>query len=138
MITTLYAASNLAMFVPPLILSIYNIILGNPDTSKWTLPLTMESPISTESIWGWYFMWLIQILMGIAYIIALTVATSYFVCCCLYIGAICDHFTSQMRSVRGEIERNLGEKNQVNYRKGCIKIKEKLHIAIEIHVKVYE
>lgn len=134
---TLYVVSVQTMFISSLCYSLYNIIVGNSDTSMWKLPLTIGFPISTESIWGWYFLLVFENLLFFTYVVCLSASMSYFISCCLYIATICNHFKFHMCSVREEIDRCLEDKNP-NYRKKRIKIKKKLNKAIEMHVKAYE
>lgn len=124
--------------IPSLIYSIYNINVGNLDTSTWILPLSIGFPISTETIWGWYLMWLSELFIGYGYSVCTSTATSYFVSICLYIGAVCDHFDFQMRTIGNDIEKNVEVENSAKCHEKYTKMREMIHKAIEIQVEVYE
>lgn len=118
--------------IPSLIYSIYNMNIGNLNTSTWILPLSIGFPISTETIWGWYLKWFAELFIGIGYSVCTSTATSYFVSICLYIGAVCDHFDLQMQKIG-----NADEKS-VECHEKYTNIREMIHKAVEIQVEVYE
>lgn len=124
--------------IPPLCISVFNIIMGNFDTSNWALPFTVGFPISTETVWGWYLEWLAQLSMTLGYNICIITTTSYFICCCFYLYAMCDQFNFHMCTIQQEIERGLDEKAPEKYHDRYIKIKENMYKAIGIQAKAYK
>lgn len=133
-----YIPINQTMLILPLFISFYNLYVGNVDTSTWILPFTIYVPFRTDHIVGWYFYWFTQLNMGFGYSISISTSTSYFVCCSVYIIAICDHFVAIIRSIKDDIERNHREKNKVEYLERRKRIKENLIKSVDIHVKIFE
>lgn len=129
---------NQQMYLAAMIFSIYSMIVGNFDTSTWILPFKCWVPFNTESVYGYYLHWFIQFSMGMAYSSSQVTITAYFVCCCYYIVAICDHYKFVMQTIKTETDKNLDEKNPLLYQKRNCEIKKKLLEAIDIHVKAYE
>lgn len=129
---------NQQMYAAAMIFSIYCIIEGNFDISTWVLPFKCWAPFNTETVFGYYVMWMIQFSMGLAYSSSQVTITAYFVCCCYYIVAICDHFKFLIKSFNVEVETNLEEKNPLVYQKKNREIQEKITEAIDVNVKAYE
>lgn len=98
----------------------------------------MVVPFDTTSIEGWYLMWFIQINSAIAYCLSAISTTSYFVACCLYIVATCNHFNFLIRSIEANIKESLEETN--SDKRGVIRrnIKEKLINVVEHHTEILE
>lgn len=133
-----YILWHCQVFVAAFFYPIYCIYAGKLDTSKWPLPFNMVVPFDTTTIQGWYLMWFIQINSAITYCLSVISTTSYFVACCLYIVATCDHFNFLIRSIEANIKESLGEKNsdkRVIIRRN---IKEKLINVIQHHTDILE
>lgn len=96
-----FVLSQQTAFVFPLFYSIYCICMGNVDTSTYYLPLRIAAPFSIDSLLGWYIFWVFQFITGVTYMFSV-VATLYFVCCCFYLGALCDHFDHLIESLDDE------------------------------------
>lgn len=129
---------NAILPVCSLIHSIYDIINGNYDTSAWILPFRISVPFNTDCIWGWYLLFFITINLAFAYALAMSSLTSYFISCCFYISAVCQHFDLIIASVEEDVALNQDEKNLFKYMKREKKIKENLCKAINIHTEMYE
>lgn len=126
-----YIIVNQTMFCIAFILSIYNVFIGNLDTSTWALPFSLTVPFDIERISGWYILCFIQFIMGISYSSCISTMTSYFISGCFYIGAICDHFDTLIDSIKESKPTKSAPKTFEN-------IKEKLNSLVEIHVQLYE
>lgn len=113
---------NQSVDILPLFQSIYCIWTGNLDTSTWELPFNVVVPFNTQHLFGWYLKWFINLAMTISYALIVTAIISYFVCCCLYIHAICKHFN---------LLNNFIEQNDKSIHKNLTK-------AIDVHAKVFE
>lgn len=133
-----YNFIHLTLFLPSLLFAIYNILIGDYDVSTWDLPFNIAVPFDGHVFWGWCLKWFIQINMAFAYAVCLVTATSYFLCCCLYINAICDHFNVLMDTVNEEVKLYREAAHPLELRKFSQKIKDKLVKAVAIHVKVLE
>ena len=130
-----------AMLTIPFFASIYNIYIGNLDTSTWELNFKTAVPFSTEPIWGWYIKYFFQLLMSLSYSICMTTTTSYFVSGCFYIDAVCNHFDALIDSLKEDIEHldgTNGSKPIKVTQKMYGKFKEKLRNSVEVHMKLYE
>lgn len=117
-----YIVAHQSIVMASFLYSVYCICVGNRDTSTWILAFNIVVPFNSQSIFGWYFKWFINLAMSISYALLLTSITSYFVCCCLYIHAICRHF---------HLIKNLIANNDKSIHKH---IKQ----AVDIHVNVNE
>ncbi|XP_031617477.1 odorant receptor 4-like [Contarinia nasturtii] len=133
-----FVFANQSMYAASLLFSFYCMIVNNFDTSTWILPFTLWVPFNTEHLLGWYLLLFIQFSMGMAYSMSQVTITAYFVCCCNYIGAICEHFNLLMNSVRADVEFNLNEKNPHLHQNRCREIERKLATAVSIHEKAYD
>lgn len=58
--------------------------------------------------------------------------------CCLYIGAICEHFDFLCDSIMDDVERNQIEKDPKKQQQRKQQIHEKIGQMIEVHVKMFE
>lgn len=122
-----YVFAHQSIVMASLCYSFYCIFVGNRDTSTFVLAFNIVVPFDTRHLFGWYVQWLIQLSMSISYVLSVVSVTSYFVCCCLYVQAICDHFNLLINS----IDQN-GEPYDERIQK------TEMIEAIEIHVKVFE
>lgn len=133
----IYLLSELTVYSICLINSIYCICIGNMDTSTWTTTYNLVIPFNENSaIWKWYLMWFTRFNMGMTYTACTTSITSYFVACCIYICAMCDHFGVMMRSTSEDVKQLHDEEGPKRV-KLMRKFKEKLSQSIEIHVKIF-
>lgn len=133
---------NETVFVIVFIYSFYCLFTENVDV--WSLPLSfnMIVPFNTKTIFGWYLLWFIQFCMSSFYALSMIAMTSYFISCCLYIRAACDHFNMVINSIDDEIESNQldndGSNGPKNYQKLKRNVSQKLSRAIGIHVNIFE
>lgn len=116
----------------------YNIFTGNLDVSTWALPMDLSVPFDTNTLWGWYLMWFFQFNISICYVSCTITITTYFVCCCIYIGAICEHFRFVYDSIMENVEKNHNENNPQIHERTQWLINEKMSKAVEIHAKIFE
>lgn len=123
------------MFVAAVLYSIYCMITGNRDTTTWILPYKMSVPFNTRTIHGWYILWFVQSNTGLSYSLVMVTISSYFVCCCFYIEALCDHFDYLIHSLKDVTEENEAIKN---FQEKMQTIKNTISQAVCIHIKVFE
>lgn len=127
-----------AAYVAVFLYSIYCLCSGNVDASTWPEIFDLEVSGHTYGIIRWYFGFCVTFIMDSAYILYSTSATTYFICSCIYIGAICEHFCLLMDSMQEYLKRNQREKNPQMREKNIHRIRTRIHQAIGIHVKIYE
>lgn len=125
---------NQNIFNAPFVISIYFVIIGNFDTSTWILPLHMVVPFSTDSLFGWYLLWWIQWSMGIFYGLCTVVITAFFVCCCFYIEAICEHFDFIIQSMNADVN----PKSQKKFSNENPNVIQKFIEALKVHETLSE
>lgn len=118
--------------------SIYCICTGNLDTSTWMLPFIRVPTFNTNIIWTWYLECLTQLIMSIAYALAMVSPISYFLCCCFYIITGCNHFDLLLNSTRNDVDRIQKDKNLRKLQKLHHHLNKKLSQAVEVHGKVVE
>lgn len=131
-----YIILLLIVFMALFIFSVYFILFDNFNPSELPLPYYMVIPFDTHTIFGWYLLWFIQCMMSTSYTVSVLSTTSYFVCSCLYIGTICNHFELLFESLGKNVEQ-IQERN-TKYVELRLQAQTSLHQAVEIHVKIYE
>lgn len=72
--------------------SFYSLATGNFDTSTWNLPFDLVVPFEMTSVFRWYLLWLYNLLCNLGFAACLASTSSYFVCCCFYLGGVCKLF----------------------------------------------
>lgn len=135
---TSYIFCEYVVYIVTFSVSVYNILSGNFVTSTWLTTYNLVLPFNTRCIWKWYLQFFIHFNMGMSYSSCNIPTTSFFVSCCMYIGAISDHFVLSIRSFNKKIKKMQETNNSRSYRKLYIIVEEKLRKSIEIHNKLYE
>lgn len=126
------------VFIVSLIYSIYCICIGSTDTSSWPLVFNLVAPFDIKPIWGWLLMWFFQLNVSICYTLSTISTISYFICCCYYITAICDHFKLVIELIKGNLCDMRFQNDAIRNGKYFYRIKQQIHDAIEIHVNMFE
>lgn len=121
-----------SLFVSALFYSFYCIYCGQYDTSQWILPFVMYVPFDTTTFPAWYFLWFIQLNMSTAYIWVMLSITSYFISCCTYMYAICDHFDLLLKSLKQDVD---GDENR---KENPLEYRNKIGMTVDIHGKLIE
>lgn len=94
-------------------------------------------PFDTASIWGWYIYYITASVLELMYILCMVSATTYFVSCCFYIGAMCDHFDFVAHSIQKNFnDDNHKEMNPYQRKMFNEKIMAKMRKAIQIHMEI--
>lgn len=137
-----YIIFHETMFIPPFVYSVYCICTGNVNPLDWPLPFNYTFPFGLNTLWGWYFAWVLETIAGFLFALCMTSMVSYFVCSCNYVESICDQFNLLMNMVRVKTEIYYNQKNrqknpQKNQQNGK-EIQMQLHTAIKLHVKILE
>lgn len=128
-------------FVIALLFSIYSVYTGNFDTSKYYLPLRIAAPFNTGTVARWYAFLFMQLCLLLSYALSVIPVISYFVCCCFYLDAMCDHFNHLISMIDGEFEAKPNDPNDratAVYCKGSLYARKLLKNAIDHHNKIYE
>lgn len=118
--------------------SFYSLAIGNFDTLTWPLPFDMVVPFQTNTFFGWYSLWFYNLLCNLAYVACLTSTSSYYVCCCFYLGGLCDHFDFTIQALEKDVQQNRHEINPQKKRKRNHTIEGYLCKAIDIQNKNFE
>lgn len=126
-------------FVIALLLSIYSVCIGNFDTTTYILPLRIAAPFHIDSVYKWYIFFSMQFIFGISYMFSFIPVTSFFVCNCIYLNSLCDHFEFIVRLVNAEFyeQRSNGEVTTVCCR-SPIRAKKLMKNVIDHHDKMME
>lgn len=128
-----------ASFVFAFFLSIYYIYVGNFDTSTYFLPLRLASPFKIDSLCRWYLFWAYEFIGGITYLGGTVIVSLYFVCCCFYLHALCDHFDHLIESVDDGFRRYRDEaNNRTITSKSSVDARKLLCNTINHHNTIYE
>lgn len=126
-------------FVIALVLSIYSVCMGNFNTKTYILPLRVAAPFPIDTVFAWYSFYLMQWIFGVTYMFVFIPVTSYFVCNCIYLNALCDHFDFIIKCVNAEFYEWQSDSNEINlFRRNSICAKKLFNHAIDHHVKMME
>lgn len=131
-------ALNQIVHVGTLFYSFYNIAIGNFDITTWVLAFRVYIPFDTSEIVAWYLEWLLVFGTCVSYYLCQSTITAYFVCCSIYLMAICDHFDFVYNSVMDGSEQIQNEKNQQKYKEKRHQIWKRLCKSVSIHIKAFE
>lgn len=121
-----------------IIYAVSYIAIGNYDTSSWPLLFNYATPFSTATILNWFFMWIVQVNESLGYSRCMTCVTSYYVSCCNYINAMCDHFDLIMEAMRLDLERNQIEKSPRTIEKVRLSITGHFIETVKLHIHILE
>lgn len=126
------------MTIASIFYSFYCLYAGNLDTSTWLLPFQFAVPFETKTVWKWYILWVYNLKANLAYAGIITSVSSYFVCCCLYIQGICNHFNLLIQSLQNDVEQYKKDTNPKIMQEKSQSIKKTFCKAIEAHVTALE
>lgn len=114
------------------------IALGNYDTSNWHLAFYVVVPFDQTCVWGWFLTWLMEFFMAFSYAICITTVTSFFVSCCYYMYAMCDHIDVLINSITRAVDLMQKEVEPGKIRKIRQQIEIQLCNVIRFQIKIYE
>lgn len=117
--------------------SIYCVLNGNYNTSSWLKPYNLVVPFETESISGWFMLYLIQCYLGTVYSLSKSSVISYFMSCCLYVAALCQHFALIVDQIK-EINTKRLKMKGFELRKANIEVKIKMKELVIHHLKTFK
>lgn len=126
------------MYLISFMTSVYSLAVGNYDTSTWLSTYSLVLPFSAESVVGWYARYIIQSNMGFTYASSMVPVTCFFVSCCVYIGAICEHFNQCIQATSDDADEIQMAKDSRKYKLLCHKLEEKICRSIKLHTKLFE
>lgn len=98
----------------------------------------MSVPFDKTAVWGWFLLWFLQINTAFSYCLATILPTSYFMICCLYINALCDHFDLIIRLIGENVKETRTETNSLKKQIFYRKINNDLISAVKHHSKILE
>lgn len=139
-----YCLMAMGLFVLSASYSIFNMWMGNFETSTWLLPYAFTVPFDTSTVYGWYMFWFLQLYAALAYSLSITCATTFFGGCCFYIIAICEHFQFYIKKIDAGVEimdskaNELGQKNRGKMHSSVLKLKLKMNKMVQTQSKIYE
>lgn len=132
-----YIFCELFVYVVAIFGSFYNIYIGNFDTSTWSSPYNLIVPFDKSTVLGWYLYLFVNFNMGMTYTASTTSVISYFVVCCLYTSAVCDHFDIIMQYASDIVEQIQNATEDLKP-KLISELKLKMAHAIEIHGNLFK
>lgn len=122
-----YGCFQLSTFVAPLLKPIFEICIGNVNTSAWKLPFNSATPFNMQTILGWLLTWFFQVNVSFSYGLSMILMTTDFIGSCYYISSICNHYELLINSMRPDAEQHMWSS-----------VKAKVHRAIERNINIYE
>lgn len=124
-----YVLIHETIFVTSIVHAIYCFSHGMP----FQMPFNLELFVNTNKSRGFGLLCCCELMVGLTYALTVASITSYFVCCCLYIEAICNHFKSLINAIKRDVELLNGGNKKLR-----LKIKTKYLRAIELHINILE
>lgn len=128
-IITSYVFVHGTVFITSLTYAIYCFVTEKPFQMSYYLELFID----TDKPWGFGLLCFFQFTTTLTYALTVVSITAYFVCCCFYIGAICDHFKFLIHSIEKDVELF-----QSGNRILLSKTKMKYIRATQLHIKIFE
>lgn len=100
--SSIYFVYDLSAYAIGFFYSIYFIWIGQYDTSTWPRWFELPLPFDTASIWGWYLYFIGVTILDLMYMVFMISATTYFVGCCCYIEAMCEHIDRIVQTIQSD------------------------------------
>lgn len=114
---------------PSFLQSIICMSSGDFDTSNWFFAVQIIVPLNKSNILIWYLLVMMECpVFFVGSVVIMTIIT-FFVSCCFYIKACCDHFQLVYRQIEDIISDNLNQKQ-------LTRVGESLTEAILLHIKI--
>lgn len=133
-VVIMFIVNNITVTTSPSIIhSIFCMMNGNFDTSKWLLYLQISVPFDRSNVSTWYFCLLLQVLSLVGPILTIATTFTYFASCCFYINACFEHlrfFLHQIDEIHVVYSKNMAN--------NVIETNKKLTDAIFLHLKIIE
>lgn len=95
-------------------------------------------PFDETTVRGWFAAWYLEFSISFAYSVSMTAITAYFVCCCLYIRTMCDHFRWNIELIERHIKLRRVMDNPEKKDENHFEVGKQLAKAIRIHVDIFE
>lgn len=138
-IPKIYIFAQNSIYILSIANVVYNVYIGNYDTSTWFIPFQCrEQPFDIQSVSAWFFLLFIEFSIALTYALGVSVPIFYFIFCCLYIFAMCDHFALIMNFIQIDVQANINEKNQRKYQIRYAKCKKNFAKLVDVHNKIFE
>lgn len=106
----------------------YNMYIGNFECTTWFMPMTLYFPIDNTKVYGYFLILLFEMYAGYTYEFTMTAVVTYFVSCCFYIEACCQH----LQVMFDELD-VIAEKD--NSRTKYDEMNDRIKKAIKLHIK---
>lgn len=120
--------------LPSFIHSVVCMWCGNFDTSTWFFFLQVKVPlVDSSNIFVWYSMVILEILLVCTSSFLYGTIITYYMSCCYYIEACCEHFRLICQKIDEKIDED-PDKMIENIKN----IEEKLGDAVSFHVSINE
>lgn len=133
-----YVHGEQTMYAISFATSVYSLLVGNYDTSTWLSTYSLVLPFSADSVVGWYARYFIQCNMGFTYAASMVPVTCFFVSCCVYIGAICEHYNRKITSTNETADEIQMTNNALKYESLSGKLAEEISRSVQLHNKLVE
>lgn len=106
---------------------------GNLDTSKWFFATQFSVPFDTSIIFNWYLMLILEFIILFTVSVTITTILTYYVNCCSYINACCQHF----ELIYSRIEKkSVGDQRMMD--ENLFSINSEINEVVLFHVKIIE
>lgn len=128
-----------------LVNSIYQMLFkSNFDTSTWIAPFNIAVPyLDTTTLWGWSLFYVVQGFLAYSYSLNQSIIIAFFLSCCLYTEALCEHFALAIRATEcRELDASGFYSPNESFRRmetqKNLMVREKFIAAIQLHSKLME
>lgn len=116
--------------------SFFQLWRGNYDTSTWIVAFNIAVPFDISTVFRWYIFYMIQGLLAYSYSLNQPIIITFFMSCCFYTEALCEHFRLAIRATNfggNSLIKNGNKKVEEN-----LLVREKFISAVEHHAKLME
>lgn len=112
--------------------SLYNVMLkGDYDPSNWYTPLRIDLPFDQSSYLGYLLRVLINITIGLMWLMIMCTAVSFFISCCFYIEAILMHLKDKLQAIDNRFKEMNGKINENE-------LNQMYDDAVLFHIEIFE
>lgn len=126
------------IYLSSLIKSLVRLCMGDLDASQWNLPYNLVVPFDKTIIFNWYLLWFFQCNMGFTYASSMVPVTSYFVCCCLYIRGLCNHFKILMQNTQFDAGEYQNATNPSKRNHFYLSLQNSIFKVVEVQANLFE
>lgn len=128
----LHAGYMVASMVLTIFNGLYNVLAKESyDPSNWYTPLRIDLPFDQSSYVGYLLRVLVNIAIGLMWLMMMCTVLSYFISCCFYIEAVLMHLKDKLYAIDNRFKEMNGKINQNE-------LNQMYDDAVLFHIEIFE